>query len=387
MNFVNVVFILLSTSALGSAQPKMHPAEDSESFRIVENQYIVVLHNSANLGQTRRALSERSSFAADREFVLTKRGNALFKGFLVKDASSDSAKKIARDPRVRSVIQDVEVKPSSLSWGLDRIDQHSLPLDDHFIPEGFGNDAHIYVVDSGILTTHEDFNGRAIFDADFTGQGYVDDTGHGTKCAGIAGGRRYGVAKGARLHAVKVTPGSLSTVFYGLIWTAYNAQFPAVILMPLITGYQPVFNTLVNDIDSFFNIPVIVSAGNGGYNACPFPTPVLSPASADRAFTVASSDAYDVRDLFSNYGSCVDIFAPGSNITTTFIGSDTATAVVYGTSYAVAHVAGVAAIIRDREPGLTPEQVRSTLSTTSTNSIIAWAFSSNNHLLYTSPYP
>jgi subtilisin family serine protease len=266
---------------------------------------------------------------------------------------------------VQYVKQNMEVMALAdpPSWGLNRIDQASLPLSSGkaFSVSHTGSGVQIYVIDTGVLASHSQFGGRASYAADFVNEGaQADQNGHGTHCAGTAGGSTYGVASTATINGVKVLSGQGSGTFDGVI---AGIQFAvdnqrtrfggaaAVLSMSLGGGYyQPVIDA-VNAAASAGHI-VAVAAGNSANDAC-----TLSPAGAGGrgasggVITVGATDRYDSMAYYSSYGSCVDILAPGTDISSAWIGSNSATNTISGTSMATPHVAGVAAALLAKHNG------------------------------------
>ena len=276
------------------------------------------------------------------------------------------AKLVAGQPDVAYVEQDHTVSVASTqtnppSWGLDRIDQRTLPLDNRYTYPTTASTVHAYVIDSGIRVTNQDFGGRASYGYDFVDNDSVADDcfGHGTHVAGTIGGSSYGVAKAVRLVSVRVLgcdgSGSYSQIIAGVEWVTAHAVKPAVANMSL---GGPGDSTLDSAVAASIaqGVTYAVAAGNSAVDACS-----VSPARVPQAITVGATDNSDNRASFSNYGTCVDTFAPGVNITSTYNTSNTATAVMSGTSMATPHVAGVAALLLAQQPGLTPQQVRDSL--------------------------
>lgn len=232
---------------------------------------------------------------------------------------------------------------SSATWGLDRIDQRNLPLNGIYRYFRAGNSVNAYVIDSGIRPTHQQFGGRAFIRADFVGDGQNgnDCNGHGTHVAGTLGGSTYGVAKNVTINAVRVlgcsNSGATSGVIAGVDWVTNNKILPAVANMSL---GGPVNTSLDNAVRNSIaaGITYVIAAGNNNVSASN-----QSPARVTEAITVAATDNADNRASFSNYGSLIDVFAPGVNITSAWFGSDTATFTISGTSMASPHVAGAVA--------------------------------------------
>jgi len=282
---------------------------------------------------------------------------------------------------------------SPASWGLDRIDDRE-GLDQDYTSALSGSGAHVYVLDTGIRTTHSDFGGRAIPTLEIVSSTAIvcnasdttcatDRQGHGTHCAGTVGGTSYGVAKNAQLHAVKVLSDSGSGSFAWFIeaidWVLANGQTPAIISASL--GGRGTLPSVVEAINGAVNggIVVTVAAGNENDNACDY-----SPAGVPSAITVGATTSTDQRSGFSNYGSCLDIYAPGSAITSGFSSSDTATRTWDGTSMACPHVAGVSALLLGEDSTRSPADVLSLLTSRGTFGDITDAKpNSPNILLYT----
>jgi subtilisin family serine protease len=268
-------------------------------------------------------------------------------------------------------------------WGLDRIDQRDLPLNSEYSYDYNGSGVNIYVVDSGILFSHTEFSGRAFlgFDSFSDGMNGQDCFGHGTHVSGIIGGTTYGVAKGASLISVRTFncsgSGTTSTVIAGLDWIANNHINPAVVNMSLGGGASPSLDTAVSNLINS-GVLVVAAAGNFNADACSY-----SPGRVGSAITVGATALNDVRSSFSNWGSCLDLFAPGSSIQSAWIGSNSSTNTLSGTSASAPFVAGVAALYLQTNPGGTVSQVTNAIVSTSTANKIGSAGSgSPNQLLY-----
>lgn len=247
-------------------------------------------------------------------------------------------------------------------WGLDRIDQPDLPYDNNFLPQGNGSGVHVYILDTGINSNHTEFTGRIGNGYDFVDNDDdpEDCHGHGTHCAGTALGSTYGVARAATLHGVRVLNcgggGSYSGIINALNWVAENHVSPAVASMSLGGGFSQALNDAVGILHDA-GVVVAVAAGNSNTDACR-----VSPASAPKAFTVASSTSTDYRSSFSNYGPCTNLFAPGSSIKSAWIGGPTASRTISGTSMATPHVAGAMAVYLGINPAAQPDNVWAVLS-------------------------
>ncbi|WP_257455091.1 S8 family peptidase [Archangium lipolyticum] len=290
---------------------------------------------------------------------------------------------LRRNPNVEYVEEDQfassSASQSGATWGLDRIDQSSSTLNSTYTYTSTGAGVHAYIIDTGILTTHSNFGGRAnnVYDA-FGGNGQ-DCNGHGTHVAGTVGSSTYGVAKGVSLHGVRVLDcngsGTNSGVIAGIDHVRTNHIKPAVANMSLGGGYSATVNTAVTNLANA-GVFVAVAAGNDNANACNY-----SPASAPVVTTVAATTKTTARASYSNYGSCVDIYAPGSSITSTWSNGSTNT--ISGTSMASPHVAGVAALYKATYGDASQATIDAWLKNNATNNAVTSNPSGTpNKLLY-----
>ncbi len=247
---------------------------------------------------------------------------------------------------------------SAASWGLDRSDQRDLPLDGAYQPIGTGKGVEVYIVDSGITPDHPEFADRVGEGAFATGSSIKDCFGHGTHVAGIIGSSRYGMAPQATLHPVRVLGcgggGSTSTILTGLNWVAKNAPEHAVVNLSLRGSYSAALNSAVRGLVKQ-GLVVVTASGNDGNNACKY-----SPGSEPAALNVGAVDSSDREASFSNYGDCVDLYAPGVSIRSTDYQGGTGS-LESGTSMAAPHVAGAAAVLWSAQPKASAAQIQSTL--------------------------
>ncbi|ANE42980.1 S8 family peptidase [Deinococcus puniceus] len=367
---------------LGTANPDAIPG-----------QYIVVMSEGSVSGLSAQGLSAQNAGSLIRALSLDPQGVTVqqvytqaIEGFAGK-LSAQNLQTLRADPRVKYIEQDGVMRANATqtgaTWGLDRIDQRDLPLNGSYSYTPTGSGVTAYIIDTGINIGHTNFGGRAVWGTNTTGDGNNSDCqGHGTHVAGTVGSATWGVAKAVKLVAVKVLDcagsGSNSGVIAGINWAVSNKTGPAVANMSLGGGASQAVDDAVNSASSR-NLVMVVAAGNENQNACN-----VSPARAASAITVGSTTRTDARSSFSNFGSCVDIFAPGSDITSTWIGSTTATNTISGTSMASPHVAGAVALLLQGTPSGSSSAITSSLISASTpNKVTGAGTGSPNRLLFT----
>lgn len=297
---------------------------------------------------------------------------------------------IQNNPNVASIEPDATVRLNQVvspqnqaTWGLDRIDQVDRPLDTQYRFNYTGAGVTAFIIDTGIRADHTEFTGRVGtgFSAVADGNGANDCNGHGTHVSGTVGGTTWGVAKAVKLVPVRVLDcagsGSLSGVIAGIDWAAGTTDRPAVANLSLGSSYSSTVNAAVAGAVGK-GITMVVAAGNSNANACNY-----SPASEPSAITVGATTSSDARASYSNYGSCLDVFAPGSNITSAWLTSTTATNTISGTSMASPHVAGVASLALQANPQATPAAVASFLvNNASLNKLTSVGTGSPNKLVF-----
>jgi subtilisin family serine protease len=352
----------------------------------IENSYIVVLDDSV-VGE-KGPYSIAPYLASDMAETYHGKIKHVYQNALngfAAEMSEEDAEKLSEDFRVKFVEEDAvmtaDATQTNPPWGLDRIDQRNLPLNATYTYNWTGAGVRVYVIDTGIRTAHTQFGGRAsnVFDA-FGGNGQ-DCNGHGTHVSGTVGGSTYGVAKSALLRGVRVLncsgSGSTSGVISGVDWVRVNHINPAVANMSLGGGASSALDTAVNNLSNS-GVTIAVAAGNSNANACN-----SSPARAANAITVGSTTTTDARSSFSNFGTCLDLFAPGSGILSAWFTSNTATATLSGTSMASPHVAGVAALYKQANPSASATTIRNAIVNNATTNVVTNAGTgSPNRLLY-----
>ncbi|MGV9231636.1 S8 family peptidase [Streptomyces nigra] len=363
-------------AGLGSLPAQAAPAEGTVlaagSPTAVKDSYIVTLKKTAGLkaaSGTGKDLVKRYGGTVRKTF------GAALNGYSAT-LSAGEAKRLAADPAVASVEQNQTVRladttQSNAPWGLDRIDQSALPLSGTYTyPDSAGSGVTAYVIDTGVRITHQQISGRASYgydavDGDTTAS---DGNGHGTHVATTIAGSTYGVAKKAKVVAVRVLDnngsGTTAGVIAGIDWVTANHSGPSVANLSLGGGASTTLDTAVrNSISS--GVTYAVAAGNSSANASSY-----SPARVTQAITVGATTSTDARAGYSNYGSVLDLFAPGSSITAGWHTSDTATNTISGTSMATPHVAGAAAVYLAGHTSATPAAVASALTSGATTSVV-----------------
>ncbi|AGZ40329.1 S8 family peptidase [Actinoplanes friuliensis] len=389
--FLAVTLLVVATTTTATVTPAMAAPATGQiklagTADAIAGSYIVVLKDSA-AGKASR-VADRSADLADGYGAKVKQtfGSAL-NGFEAS-MSESAAKRLAADPSVAYVEQNQRVSllvtQNNATWGIDRIDQKARPLSTTYTYNVTASNVTAYIIDTGIKYTHNDFGGRARFGYDAVGSGGVDCNGHGTHVAGTVGGTTYGVAKAVKLVGVRVLncsgSGTNAGVIAGVNWVTQNAVKPAVANMSLGGGASSALDSAVsNSINS--GVTYALAAGNSSANACN-----SSPARVASAITVGATTSTDAKASYSNYGTCLDIFAPGSSITSAWYSSNSATNTISGTSMASPHVAGAAALVLSANTGFSPAQVRENLVNRAVTGVVTSPGSgSPNRLLYVGP--
>jgi len=379
---------LLVTGWAGSAAAA--PADDTAPLLLagtpdaVEGSYVVVLDTDPTVQRDagRRAAAKARTFGARVQHTY----DTAVAGYAAQLTPAQLAQ-VRRDPAVAYVEADQAVSiadtQSPATWGLDRTDQRTRPLDSSYTYGPTGTGVTAYVIDTGVLGTHQEFTGRlgAGYTAISDGRGTTDCNGHGTHVAGTVAGTVYGIAKRATVVPVRVLgcngSGTNSGVIAGIDWVATNASGPSVANMSLGgTASQATDDAVQRTVSR--GVTMVVAAGNENQDACN-----VSPARAVNAITVGSTTNTDARSTFSNFGTCVDVFAPGSSITSAWFTGATATNTISGTSMASPHVAGVAALYLQTNPSASPSAVAGSIVGAATTGLVTGAGTgSPNRLLY-----
>ncbi|MFE5805978.1 S8 family serine peptidase [Streptomyces sp. NPDC056491] len=357
---------LLATPFAGAAAPAEGTVYGLGAPGAISGSYVVILDASANKEQ----LARKYGGELKRSY-----GSGV-NGFSASGLSETEAKRLAADPAVGKVVQNKKftinaTQPNPPSWGLDRIDQTAQAGDKKYdYPDGGGEGVTAYVIDTGVRTTHEDFGGRATsgFDAVDNDESADDGNGHGTHVAGTIAGTAHGVAKKAKVVAVRVLDdngsGTTEQVVAGIDWVTQNHSGPSVANMSLGGGVDEALDEAVRRAIAS-GVTFAVAAGNESSDAGQG-----SPSRVTEALTVASSTIDDAQSSFSNFGSVVDLYAPGSDITSTWNDSDTGTKTISGTSMAAPHVAGAAAVYLGAHPSATPAEAATALTGAATSGAV-----------------
>ncbi|WP_031379658.1 S8 family peptidase [Acinetobacter baumannii] len=392
MNIRQVSAICLSiatTHFVYAASNVANPVNDSSQAKgIIKNQYIVILNKD-----TGSSKDFAQNIAKQHAGKVLQSYDTVLKGFAIylpDTAGAAFIEAMKKNPHVLSVESDTIVNidattQSNPDWGLDRIDQKALPLNSAYSYLQTGSGTTAYIVDTGILSSHQEFSGRVLsgYTAISDGNGTTDCNGHGTHVAGTVGGTTYGVAKNVNLVPIRILgcdgSGASSNVIAGLDWILKNGKKPAVVNMSLGGATS---SSLDSAVENLYNngYVMVVAAGNSNTDAC-----TSSPARVNKAITVAATDNTDTRASYSNYGSCVDIFAPGSQINSSWIGSNTATKILNGTSMATPHVAGVVVEMLQSTPTASPQTISTNLLNQASSNVVKNPSGSPNRLLYKSP--
>ncbi len=388
-----LLVLALAAVAFGATTPpaaatpvaNLAPLLATDSAVAIPGQYIVVFQKGVTLQARHDVMARAVALGGEISFTYTTALSG-FAGRLPQRA----VETLRQTPGIAYIEADQVWSVNAVaSWGLDRIDQRDLPLNDTYSNAhgNIGTGVHAYIIDTGINQSHVDYSGRIGngFDSQDGDNNPEDCHGHGSHVAGTVGGTTYGVARGVTLHGVRVLScfgsGSTSQVVAGVDWVADNHIDPAVGNMSLGGPASTASDGAVaGAVDA--GVVMVVAAGNDDGNACN-----VSPAREPSAITVGATDDADQRAYFSNWGECLDIFAPGVDITSAWIGSSTASATISGTSMASPHVAGVAALVRGLHPTWTPDQVLDEINATATRNVVGDSACSFNILVYSQLTP
>ncbi len=384
--FLTLAVLCLMTFASNPTRSEGQKNKILKKQNKIENHYIVVL-DEAVVGE--RGDYSIAEYIAE-EMAINYRGKIkhvykhALNGFAIEMSEAD-AEILSQDFRVKYVEEDGVMETIATQtnppWGLDRIDQRDRPLSGTYTYNWTGSGVRVYVIDTGIRTAHTQFGGRASNVFDVNGGNGQDCNGHGTHVSGTVGGSTYGVAKSALLRGVRVfgcgSTTSTSNIIAGVNWVTSNHIKPAVANMSVGGPASSSMDTAVNNLINA-GVTVAVAAGNSNVDAC-----TQSPARAAAAITVGSTTSSDARSSFSNWGTCLDLFAPGSSILSAWYTSNTATATLSGTSMASPHVAGVAALYKQANPSASPATIRDAIvNNSTTNRLTGIGSGSPNRLLY-----
>jgi len=378
--------LLLACAEQPTSTPRLVAADQKAEYLVgqsdvIPGRFIVTLRDGASPAAVAREHGVAPAYVYTR----------VLNGFAgsISQAARDG---LLRDSRVARVETDgiayASTTQSGATWGIDRIDQRALPLNGSYSYTASGSGVTAYIIDTGIRFAHGEFGGRASSGYDAVDGGSADDcNGHGTHVAGTVGGSTYGVAKSVALVAVRVLDcggsGSWSGVIAGMDWVTANHSGPAVANMSLGGGASASVDDAVRRMIAS-GVATAIAAGNGNQGGRAQDACKYSPARVAEAMTVGATDKTDTKASWSNYGTCVDWFAPGVGITSAWSTSNTATNTISGTSMATPHTAGAAALYLSTNPSATPQQVRDALFANTTQGVVKSSKTANNHLLFVS---
>ncbi|CAA9360616.1 MAG: Alkaline serine exoprotease A precursor [uncultured Gemmatimonadetes bacterium] len=376
-------YALASLLALAACGEQAAPTAAVESApvlsRSADGSYIVVLNDGAD------PRSVAAVAGVSPRFVYT----AALNGFAAT-LNAGQLNALQNNPNVSYIDGNQAVHASTTqlnaTWGLDRTDQRALPLNTSFSYTNTGVGVNAYILDTGIRFSHAEFVGRVSSGFDAIDGGTADDcNGHGTHVAGTVGGTLYGIAKGVNLVGVRVLDcagsGSTAGVIAGIDWVTANHVKPAVANMSLGGGASTSLDDAVRRSIAA-GVTYAIAAGNGNIFGIAQDACKSSPARVAEAITIGATTKTDAKTSWSNYGACVDFFAPGASITSAWYTGDAATNTISGTSMATPHVAGVAALYLQSNPGAAPAAVRTALYDATTKGIVTSSKTANNHLLF-----
>jgi subtilisin family serine protease len=382
---VGVGSALISSSLLATT------LRDLDNPNRIPDHYIVKLKADANrdsLSSADYVLQEADRLQMNYGIKVLQQYTHVFSGFSIK-AKDDQLEALLQDPNVERVevnkVVRINTVQASATWGIDRVDSRR-GLDRTYNYSSTGQGVHAYIIDTGTRTTHSEFKGRVGqgFSSINDANGANDCHGHGTHVSGTIGGSTYGVAKNVIVHGVRVLgcdgSGDDAGVIAGIDWVAKNAIKPAVANMSLGGDKS---QSLDEAVQAAVNSGVVfvVAAGNENQNACN-----VSPSNVPEAITVGATTRTDSRASYSNFGKCVDIFAPGSSITSAWRTNDTATSTISGTSMASPHVAGVVALYLEENPKATPAEIDALVKKNATPNIVKNpGTASPNLFIYSNP--